>query len=240
MRRGGTPPPDLPLPRTSIFKKPTGPSTRSSSRKSHHVARMRRADPPFGQASVGADVGSSSTPSRRSVRAYWQQLHVGDVVQSQRGQQEPAILGVRLKGDDRPDGPTNLEANSDSSQLHDVDRRHSRGAVLLEDGREMDLVGTREQPGSDGSIARRRTAPRRPPLQRTASSFPSCTEKAVGGDLCSIVPASADGRDPCQSPVAASSTSGAELSREVRVQQLHELVVGDASRSRSGMVPPSS
>ncbi len=200
-------------------------------------ARVRQELPVVDQAAVGTDVRRVVGPSRRPVGRHGQQLHVRGVVQAQGRQQEPAILGVRLQGDD----PSGWAHQSGGQQRvvpevgADVDDGHAGRAVLLEHGGQMRLVVARQQAGGHGGVG---------DVAEQLHPADSAAHGVLLGQLdrecgrCHLMlnraEHPADGRDPSEVTRGRLVDIGAEVVGQRRVQQFDELVVGDAPRRGLG------
>jgi len=141
----------------------------------------------------------------------------------------------------RPDGPTNLEPQRVVAELAPTSIAVIPGVPYFSKTDERcRLVGTREQPGvTAASAPSQNSFTPATILQRTASSFPSCTEKAVGSNLVLNRPQHPRMVETRARSRRHASSLRAELSREVGHSNSTSCVVGDASRSRRAWCRPA-
>ena len=196
-----------------------------------HDARVGQEVTFVDEAAVRPDVCRVVGPSRGTIAGHGEQLDVGDPAQPQRRQQEAAILRVGFQGNDLARGPDRpgRQQRVVAQVGTDVDHRHPRRAITLEDRGEMWFVHARAKTRGHGGVGG---------VAEELDATDRAAHRVLLGELhgergrCDLVlnrpEHPADRRGPSQISRAGLVDLDAQRLGKRGIQQVHQLAVGDA------------
>ena len=206
----------------------------------HDNTRMSQEVAGVDEATVGSHMRRVVRPARGHIGRHRKELDVRAAVESERRQQQPAILRVRLECDhptrsaDQARGQEGVVPEVGS----DVDHGHSGSAVALEHHREMWFVDARAQTGCHGSVSG--IAEQLDPADRTVLGIDLGQLHHEGG-RCELVlnrpEHLSDGGDLGQITRAGCVDGPTEVLGQGGVDQMHQLLVGEPSLGKGATKP---